>query len=232
LDLFCSTRPRSQHKVGKAFDGMNHKEKLMNVINMNYLAGIRAFANVKDAIKLTMVLLLVCACTTQAAESNRLDQRDTRYYLSPPSAQEIGRHLFPDTVTVRRTRSISFTEPTDQMQLEPSVGMPILFHFGKTTIVEQSRAFLNSVGEMMRSPQYQERTLVVEGHTDAVGTDSYNQRLSELRALAIKDYLVNEFGIHPYRLFPTGRGESILFRPDSPNDGVNRRVEFLPYENR
>jgi outer membrane protein OmpA-like peptidoglycan-associated protein len=107
--------------------------------------------------------------------------------------------------------------------------MPILFHFGKTTIVEKSQPFLDSVGQMLTSEAYADRTLVVEGHTDAVGARAYNQRLSELRALAIKEYLVEQFSIDPYRLFPVGKGEDMLYRPDSPKDALNRRVEFLPY---
>ena len=83
----------------------------------------------------------------------------------------------------------------------------------------------------MLSPEYAERTLVVEGHTDPIGLNSYNEHLSAQRAFSINDYLVTEFGICPYRLFPIGRGESILFRPDNPNDEVNRWVEFLPNEN-
>jgi len=171
--------------------------------------------------------------TPFAVAADRLGEtkRDTKYFFSPPGADELGQHLFPDTAVESKTRSISFADSELETNLQKSVGLPILFHFGKTTIVAQSLPFLDDVGEMMRSEQYADRTLIVEGHTDAVGSAEYNQRLSELRALAVKDYLIKQFNIDPLRLFPAGRGESLLYKPEQPNDGVNRRVEFLPYKN-
>ena len=82
--------------------------------------------------------------------------------------------------------------------------------------VEKSRSFLDSVAEMLLKEEYATRTLIVEGHTDAVGTESGNQRLSERRALAVKEYLVTRYGIDPFRLLPTGKGESELFKPEAP----------------
>lgn len=178
----------------------------------------------------SFMLFSMCATTL----ANELDSpiqknRDIRFFESPPNSEDIGRFLFPDAVPIRRTRSLAFTNPADQIAEEKSVGMPIHFHFGKTSIVKQSLPFLDSIGEMLVSPAYQTRILVVEGHTDASGTEQYNQRLSELRALAIKEYLVSNFEIDPFRLFPTGRGENQLFKPESPNHRFNRRVEFLPF---
>jgi len=68
----------------------------------------------------------------------------------------------------------------------------------------------------------------VAGHTDSVGTDSYNQGLSERRANAVKDYLTAQ-GIKASRLTARGYGES---RPVASNDtdegrAENRRVELI-----
>lgn len=72
-------------------------------------------------------------------------------------------------------------------------------------------------------------TLIVEiaGHTDSIGTNAYNQRLSERRAHTVYRHLI-ERGIPAYRLKPVGYGEE---RPARPNDSpyhrfINRRVEF------
>jgi OmpA-OmpF porin, OOP family len=69
--------------------------------------------------------------------------------------------------------------------------------------------------------------VIAEGHTDAVGTDAYNQRLSERRAAAVKDYLVKG-GISASRIETAGFGES---RPVASNETAegraqNRRVEL------
>ncbi len=70
--------------------------------------------------------------------------------------------------------------------------------------------------------------MAAEGHTDSIGPDDYNQRLSERRAQAAYDFLVAA-GIAPERLRAVGFGES---RPAVPNDteenrAINRRVEFI-----
>ena len=181
-------------------------------------------------VKASTVAVLMCtACISLASSHDQQVPRNMIYHTEPPTPKEIGQHLFPEEPAIGRTRSIVIADPTEADQPERSVGMPILFHFGKTTIVEKSQPFLDSVGEMLTTAEYADRTLVVEGHTDAVGSREYNQRLSELRALAVKDYLVEQFSIDPYRLFPMGQGEDMLYQPDSPNNAVNRRVEFLPY---
>jgi len=67
----------------------------------------------------------------------------------------------------------------------------------------------------------------IEGHTDSIGSDAYNLKLSERRANAVRDYLI-QHGINGARLSTEGRGES---QPVAPNDTdagryQNRRVEF------
>ena len=75
--------------------------------------------------------------------------------------------------------------------------------------------------------QYPQTTTTVEGHTDAIGSDAYNQGLSERRANAVRDVLVNQHGIESGRFSSVGYGES---RPVADNDSdsgraINRRVE-------
>ena len=70
--------------------------------------------------------------------------------------------------------------------------------------------------------------MVIEGHADSVGTEEYNQELSEKRAKAIVEYLVKK-GIDPLRLTTKGYGFN---KPAAPNDtpenrARNRRVEIM-----
>jgi len=68
----------------------------------------------------------------------------------------------------------------------------------------------------------------VEGHTDSIGSEAYNQRLSERRAQAVRDYMI-ENGISPGRVATRGFGKS---RPVASNETAegraqNRRVEII-----
>lgn len=101
----------------------------------------------------------------------------------------------------------------------------ILFQFAKAEIDPKSFATLNKVAEAAnRCPDFR---IEVEGHTDTDGAPDRNQRLSERRANAVRDYLVKA-GVSADRLKAIGYGES---RPEAPNDtpenkAKNRRIEF------
>ena len=75
--------------------------------------------------------------------------------------------------------------------------------------------------------QYPQTTATVEGHTDSVGTDAYNQSLSEKRAGAVRDVLVNQYGVGGERLNSVGYGESRPVADNATEEGraINRRVE-------
>ncbi|MGQ0565400.1 MAG: OmpA family protein [Gemmobacter sp.] len=66
----------------------------------------------------------------------------------------------------------------------------------------------------------------IVGHTDAAGSDAYNEKLSLLRAEEVKRYLVTDCGIEPARLQAVGVGKRYLYNTDDPRSEENRRVEF------
>jgi len=102
----------------------------------------------------------------------------------------------------------------------------IHFEFARANIRPVSYPILDDVAYLLqRNPQI--GLVRVEGHTDWIGSDAANQRLSERRANAVRDYLVRK-GIAPNRLQAVGYGET---RPVADNNSVqgrarNRRTEF------
>lgn len=75
--------------------------------------------------------------------------------------------------------------------------------------------------------EYEKTTVDVLGHTDSVGSETYNQRLSENRARSVAEYLASQ-GIQPARLLMAGRGESQPIASNATPEGRarNRRVEI------
>jgi outer membrane protein OmpA-like peptidoglycan-associated protein len=75
--------------------------------------------------------------------------------------------------------------------------------------------------------KYNDTTIVVAGHTDSVGSESYNQRLSDRRASAVANYL-EDIGVRGSRLDAVGYGESRAKASNSSASGrqQNRRVEL------
>ncbi len=106
------------------------------------------------------------------------------------------------------------------------------FDFDRSTLRPDAVAILNEAVEILR--RYPELRVEVAGHTDAIGSDAYNQRLSERRASAVYDYLTSN-GITADRLVgPTGYGKSRPIAPNTNADGSdnpegrarNRRTEL------
>jgi outer membrane protein OmpA-like peptidoglycan-associated protein len=102
----------------------------------------------------------------------------------------------------------------------------VLFDTGKATLKPGANSTISRLAQFLR--QSPERSVTIEGHTDSVGTDSYNLMLSESRAGSVRDALVAQ-GIENSRILAVGKGEST---PVASNDGAagrqqNRRVEII-----
>lgn len=103
----------------------------------------------------------------------------------------------------------------------------ILFDTGSDRIRPESTPTLKEIGEMLKA--HPDLTLLIEGHTDNVGSADSNQTLSEKRAAAVRQYLIDTYGIGAARLTSQGFGAS---RPAASNDTPegrqqNRRVELV-----
>jgi outer membrane protein OmpA-like peptidoglycan-associated protein len=106
-----------------------------------------------------------------------------------------------------------------------ALSLPIHFAFDSAAIASTARPQLDALaaGIKLLPPT---QSVVVEGHTDAVGTESYNLELSQRRAAAVKDYLVSVHGIEATRLKDVGYGEFRPIQGKDPNAAENRRVQF------
>ena len=101
-----------------------------------------------------------------------------------------------------------------------------LFAFNKFNLNDKAKAGLDKVAQWLSDNP--DVNVEISGHTDSVGSDSYNQKLSEDRAKAVYEYFIHEGGISSKRLSYKGYGKS---RPIASNDTEegrqqNRRVEL------
>jgi outer membrane protein OmpA-like peptidoglycan-associated protein len=114
--------------------------------------------------------------------------------------------------------------------LQVTFASGLLFDTDSDVLNAAARQNLSSLAASL--DKYPGTDLLIVGHTDAVGTDSYNLSLSERRAAAVTNYLASQ-GVTRARLRPAGRGES---EPVASNDtdagrAQNRRVEVAIYAN-
>lgn len=135
-------------------------------------------------------------------------------------------------------RQVAGVEPTPEpapapiVDTEPEpapevvrVELDVKFDFDKSRVREESYGDIKNLADFMQ--QYPQTSTTVEGHTDSVGTDQYNQRLSERRAEAVRDVLVNQYGVEGGRVNSVGYGESRPVADNATDAGrqINRRVE-------
>lgn len=102
----------------------------------------------------------------------------------------------------------------------------VLFDTGKSTLKSGAMATLDRLADFLK--QAPERSVIIEGHTDSVGSDDYNMELSQRRADAVKAALLQR-GVAAERVVSAGKGEAF---PVAGNDTAagrqqNRRVEII-----
>lgn len=103
----------------------------------------------------------------------------------------------------------------------------ILFNVNSAEIKPESYGVLKEVAEVMKKNEGIKVNII--GHTDSDGSDAANLELSKKRAAAVKNALVEEFGIDAARMQTDGKGESkpVADNKTKEGKGQNRRVEFV-----
>ncbi len=139
------------------------------------------------------------------------------------------------------TKEVPCVKPVEVVQEQPappppppppppkhfSLGAKTLFDFDKATLRPEGKQALEALVSKWRQGDVTKLNITVTGHTDSVGTEQYNQALSERRAAAVRDYLV-ETGINPANITSQGMGESSPVASNATAAGrqQNRRVDI------
>ena len=102
----------------------------------------------------------------------------------------------------------------------------IEFAFGSSNLMRKGKKVLNRVYTILE--KYDKYNIIIEGHTDNIGEDDYNLKLSEVRAKSVYEFLLSK-GIDEERIEFIGMGETVPLYPNNNNENRrrNRRVEFL-----
>jgi outer membrane protein OmpA-like peptidoglycan-associated protein len=114
----------------------------------------------------------------------------------------------------------------DKSGSSQKTGLDMMINFGldSAQLDQTARAELGEFAKALKDNRLSTFSFVVEGHTDATGTDSYNQDLSQRRAQSVAAFLEAN-GVESARLEAIGLGKSHP-RVANPYDPVNRRVEM------
>jgi outer membrane protein OmpA-like peptidoglycan-associated protein len=155
----------------------------------------------------TIVIGLVAAETTLAQE---------------PSTEDVVKALVP-TKKLRGPRGL-IIQGEDK---PPSIDLYIPFEYNSNKLKTEALLTLKRLGAALKDTRLSGYRFKIAGHTDAKGSAEYNQKLSERRAEAVRDYIVFQYDIEPDRIETVGFGKTQLLDPSKPEDGINRRVQVI-----
>lgn len=146
--------------------------------------------------------------------------------IDPSEVARILDQTTPQTVPMKM-RSIRLLDdaPVASVVQPSALALTLQFAFDSADIEPSARPQLDAIARGIRLlPAMQ--TVVIEGHTDARGSNSYNVQLSTRRALSVFAYLVAKHSIDPARLRAVGLGEYAPLNGLDPYEAQNRRVQF------
>jgi outer membrane protein OmpA-like peptidoglycan-associated protein len=135
-----------------------------------------------------------------------------------------------DRVAAPTARPVAPSRPTTTAPPGvPAASLTVLFATGSATLTPQAERELATLGRALTSQQLVTYRFRIEGHTDTVGSRESNQALSERRAAAVREFLIQRFGVPAERLEAIGVGEDQLLvgTPDETPERRNRRVQVV-----
>lgn len=134
--------------------------------------------------------------------------------------------FFVEGIELGATRGICIgtAQECETASAPKGLDMRVGFGLDSDVLTEDAKSTLETFAKMMQDERLQIARFVVEGHTDGRGSEDYNLKLSDRRALAVSNYLMG-LGIEEDRLTAIGMGESAP-RVTDVMDPENRRVEL------
>ncbi|MEZ5594125.1 MAG: OmpA family protein [Gammaproteobacteria bacterium] len=151
-------------------------------------------------------------------------------------ADRVGRTLAPHRGSAPLVSADTITEALvthDRTDAPPTIDIVINFAFDSARIQSSSEAQLRQLASALQTPALRGAQISIEGHTDSIGSAAYNCKLSMRRANAVKQELVQRYGIDGRRLLTSGFGEALPVESNATELGraFNRRVSFVNFDN-
>jgi outer membrane protein OmpA-like peptidoglycan-associated protein len=110
---------------------------------------------------------------------------------------------------------------------KPQIDLEIYFEYDSATISSDGMEVLKSLGKALSAAELSGSVFMIAGHTDGKGSAEYNLALSQGRAGAVKQALMEKFKLPSDSLFFVGYGKEHLKDAEHPFDGKNRRVQVV-----
>lgn len=186
--------------------------------------------------------MLLVTGSMQMAEVTLAQDHDVTIFRGAPTTEQLIESLTPEQQieSLSREDCLELSQNPDDcfrgLHRVPgakpkAVALPnVQFEFDSYELSPAAKEILNTLGSALQSNKLGKYDFLIEGHTDIIGGREYNQVLSEKRAQAVKQYLVDKLHIKTQRLSSIGRGEEALLDKQNPTGSINRRVQIVNRE--
>jgi outer membrane protein OmpA-like peptidoglycan-associated protein len=181
----------------------------------------RLHGKVSGVLAAGIIGFLTCGTAAFAGQVSRQQILDA--LTAPPQVASFADRL-------RLTRSMTFDDrdyTVASVPPLPAIDLEVYFDFNSAAITPQAEPQLHELGAALSDARLKGATISINGHTDGVGGDAFNKKLSERRAVMIKGYLVDHFQLSPANLRTVGFGKSKPKNRMDPSAPENRRVEIV-----
>ena len=178
-----------------------------------------------------MIVLLACVCLvlTLAIVGTESAAQEPDPVQNPK--MEVRDLVFKVEDLAGKVQDLQLKETDTEIRIE--LAADVLFDFDKADIRKDAQNTLKQAAGFIKEKA--RGTVRIEGHTDAKGSDSYNQNLSQKRANSVRDWFVKREGLGNVRFSASGLGSKKPVAPNAKPDGSddpdgrqkNRRVEIV-----
>lgn len=182
--------------------------------------------------QLCLALARVKALLGKSREAIQLYKTSLRQHNDPAVEDELLRLEWGRRDEIIKAEEIKrgLTPPRglEAVGVAPAIDLRVHFAYDRADLSDKGRAQADEMAKAVEEPALKTRRFRVIGHTDEHGGDAYNQGLSERRARAVRDYLVEHHGVDAGRITAEGRGKrDLLYHGGSDQaQAMNRRVEI------
>jgi outer membrane protein OmpA-like peptidoglycan-associated protein len=149
---------------------------------------------------------------------------DTARTVTAASLRQMAQQSLKDPARANRNNRAPLSA---QLEKQAQITIAIQFDYNSARIRPDSFQAVGLMADSLYHPYLQGYRFLVVGHTDGTGSREYNLKLSQQRADAIREALINPFGIAPNRIEAVGLGEEQLLKPAEPAAAENRRVQLI-----
>jgi len=189
------------------------------------------------AMLLAFILIGAAADSAQCADRSLVDSiesdlqsggRQRRGAISESSTKSM--EIIERAFEERKQRGPTLLEENQLYEVSdalPQRDLEVFFEFDSAEISPRAIGVLNALGEALSRDSLKNSRMLINGHTDKVGSWDYNKDLSQRRADAVARYLVEKFELDPANFLATGYSFDKLKNASNPLDPENRRVQVV-----